>query len=463
MKTVAAAAAAAVFTALFLYASALPDKTVIVTACSSNHFVPLTRLLLSIRRHEPTLPIILYDLGMTPEQAEWVKGVNGVVYRVFPFRNWPPHVALERESYSWKPIIISQVMKKDEANVVWMDAGNQLRAPIYDAIHKYWADYRGFYSSTSSGDLKLWTFPATLKALNVPDTLLTNPNCNAAFLGFSVEVYESLVAPWVKCALDANCIVPEGSSRDNHRQDQAVLSCIVALSAGKYVCDDHPGMASSYIIHTEYNDGSRLDLQFNFGIPTNENTLMQFMIGNEPDVELYEEHYIAVLFCLAVSQLETSTIRVLIATDHMATLFVRLVASCLGPSSSLAHLSFGKNVPTRNTFKSILQPNGIQRWNGGDFAHLVDGPAIVLQPTAVFFDMLYEEVQIKTHIHFLERQGFFTLQTKRIVCWPVYPNWRHHALSAVKKQFPVGWSFHFSPILVVESMYVLTAYSWNKP
>ena len=455
---------ALVFSLLFLYALALPETKhlVIATACSSNHFVPLTRLLISIRRYEPTIPIILYDLGMTAEQIEWVKGVNGVVYRVFPFRSYPPHVALERESYAWKPIIVHLVMTKDEANVLWMDAGDQLRAPIRDAIHKYWEDYRGFYSGVSSGDLAKWTFPATLELLQVPVELRSTTNCNAAFLGFSAAVYEPLVVPWLKCALNADCIAPEGSSRDNHRQDQAVLSCVVALSKGKYNCVDHPGMAPFYSYHTEYpgaNDGSRPDLQFNFGVPTNENALMQFMVKGE--THYHEEHYIATLFCLAISHLETN-VRVLIATDHMATLFVRLVASCLGPASSLTRLSFGKNAPTLNAFKSILQPNGIRRWNGGDFANLLDGPGIALQPTAVFFDMLYEEAQVKANVRFLERQGFFfQVKTNRIVCWPVYSNWRQYALGVVKKQFPPGWSFHFSPIL--ESLYVLTAYSWNKP
>lgn len=439
-----------------LVTTTVTNQVAIVTATSSNHYIPLTRLLVSIRHHEPNIPIIVYDLGLTAEQIEWIRYVNGVVFRTFPFRNWPPHVAVEAETYAWKPIIINEVMTRDTANVIWMDSGDQLRAPIRNAMLRYWEDYRGFYSGTSSGDLKTWTFPATLAVLNVPQDLLTTTNCNAAFLGFSLAVHEPLVKPWLKCALDVNCIAPEGSSRANHRQDQAVLSCLAALSKNQFNCVEHPGMNPLYAFHTEYsgaNDGSRFDLQFNFGIPTNPDALMQFMLPHEPPFR--EEHYMAVLFCHAISQLEKD-VRVLIATDHIAPLFVRLVSTCLGPLSSLVYLSFNAP-PDLTPLQPIMQPIGFKRWNGGDFAVLTEGPGIVLEPTAVFLDLIYNDDQIVNQLRFLERQGFFNVKTKTVICWPIFSNWRDHTLLNIKKRLPGSWSFQFSPI--IESLYILTAVS----
>ena len=40
-------------------------------------------------------------------------------------------------------------------------------------------------------------------------------------------VYRTIVLPWKTCALAKDCIAPAGSSRKNHRQDQAVLSYLV--------------------------------------------------------------------------------------------------------------------------------------------------------------------------------------------------------------------------------------------
>jgi hypothetical protein len=40
-------------------------------------------------------------------------------------------------------------------------------------------------------------------------------------------VYREIVLPWRACAMNKNCIAPPGSSRRNHRQDQAVLSFLV--------------------------------------------------------------------------------------------------------------------------------------------------------------------------------------------------------------------------------------------
>jgi hypothetical protein len=61
-------------------------------------------------------------------------------------------------------------------------------------------------------------------------------NADATLVGFATgsaaraareRLYTSVIAPWKACALDRDCIAPAGSSRQNHRQDQAVLSYLV--------------------------------------------------------------------------------------------------------------------------------------------------------------------------------------------------------------------------------------------
>ena len=58
--------------------------------------------------------------------------------------------------------------------------------------------------------------------------------CNGALVGFSKQgtAYTQVLKPWVQCALDPECITPRGSSRMNHRQDQAGLSVLVDRAFG---------------------------------------------------------------------------------------------------------------------------------------------------------------------------------------------------------------------------------------
>ena len=57
-------------------------------------------------------------------------------------------------------------------------------------------------------------------------------NCNGAFLGIKKDLHgaaSSVMPVWVECALNRSCIAPEGSSRRNHRQDQAALTMLTKL------------------------------------------------------------------------------------------------------------------------------------------------------------------------------------------------------------------------------------------
>lgn len=104
----------------------------IVTAVSSNHFAPATWLLKSIREQEPTAPVIVYDLGLTMPQIQYMRGLD-VEYRLFDYWRWPQHVLLAEETYAWKPIIIYEMLQK-HGEVVWMDAGDKLHAPLQPLI-----------------------------------------------------------------------------------------------------------------------------------------------------------------------------------------------------------------------------------------------------------------------------------------------------------------------------------------
>ena len=61
--------------------------------------------------------------------------------------------------------------------------------------------------------------------------------CNGAIVGFdrTSPAHMSMLAEWLRCASNVSCIAPPGSTRTNHRQDQAALT-LLATQRG-YRCD----------------------------------------------------------------------------------------------------------------------------------------------------------------------------------------------------------------------------------
>lgn len=193
----------------------------IVTGADSSHFGPLRNLLMSLDFFEPSTRVVVWDLGLTGDERHALEGRE---LRSFNFGAYPPHVAMVARSYAWKPIAIASVMHElVGAAVLWLDAGDLVHARLH-RVRSLLAG-EGFWSPASSGVLRQWTHPATLAALGAGPELLDRRNRNGAIVGVTIRA-AALVDAWRAAALDPDVITPKGSSRDNHRQDQAVLSVL---------------------------------------------------------------------------------------------------------------------------------------------------------------------------------------------------------------------------------------------
>ena len=47
---------------------------------------------------------------------------------------------------------------------------------------------------------------------------------------FGIRRYTQLARPWYECSITRQCIAPDGSNRETHRQDQSALTILAALS-----------------------------------------------------------------------------------------------------------------------------------------------------------------------------------------------------------------------------------------
>lgn len=220
-----------------------------VTGASSNHFRSLCQLLSSIVRHYPDNTIIVFDLGLNGDQSHFVKFTFPTIsFNAFDYSKYPSYfnININAGEYAWKPICVKHAAMRFNKPVLWLDAGDVITANINDGIIKAILT-RGFYTSKTEGDLAMWTHPKTLDYLQIVNRNM--PMGNGAIIGIDPNhpFGKRILDEWAAMALVKECIAPEGSSRANHRQDQAVLSCIASkvlgLSYPSYVAMTTPGIS----------------------------------------------------------------------------------------------------------------------------------------------------------------------------------------------------------------------------
>ncbi|QTE23644.1 DUF1647 domain-containing protein [Polaribacter cellanae] len=204
---------------------------VIVTGSDSSHFKSLLQLLESLKIHEKKSKKIVYDLGLTTDENEILKNnFPEFEVRKFDYSKYPSYfnIKISAGEYAWKPVIINDVLNEFKTAVCWLDGGNKVVKTL-NSIRKLLKLY-GFYSPFSKGVISDWTHPKTLDFLGVLNnkSLLKQRNLNGACVcaDYNNLNARNLIKNWSDCAKNKDCIAPEGSSRENHRQDQAVLSVL---------------------------------------------------------------------------------------------------------------------------------------------------------------------------------------------------------------------------------------------
>ena len=226
------------------------DALTIVTGASSNHFGCLCNLLTSIDRHEDAA-VRVYDLGLTVEEAQRLRDGGRNVAR-FEFERYPSHFGRSADfahPYSWKPVIIHDLLMESGHPVLWLDAGDL----VHRRLERVRAQLRtvGFYSPTSVGRIVRWTHPLALERLGAAPDILDDRNRNGAIVGFGTnDLAREIVVAWRDAVMDKDIICPEGWTRKRHRSDQAILSVLVAQARRRYDFE----LANDYLDISIHND-----------------------------------------------------------------------------------------------------------------------------------------------------------------------------------------------------------------
>lgn len=205
----------------------------IVTGADASHEKSLLRLLESIEQFEPSARLTVWDLGLSRDVKANISQKASIDFRTFNFGDYPDYfdIRVEAGQYAWKPTIINEMNSGEPELLVWLDAGNLVLGEL-TWLRKI-VGKLGFFSPFSSGDLKTWAHPITLQRLNFAEDPSLFRNLTGGLVAYRTDHAKGteLIRRWAEVALDRESLAPEGSSRLNHRQDQAVLS-VLAIQRG---------------------------------------------------------------------------------------------------------------------------------------------------------------------------------------------------------------------------------------
>jgi hypothetical protein len=176
--------------------------------------------------------LIIYNLGIV--ETKWIDLQStfcnkNIVYNIFDYKAYPSffNININAGEYAWKPVLIyltSQLYNNEI--IIWMDSGNIIHKNLIEIYNHI--KIHGVHTSLSSGNIQKWTHILTLKYMDVDPNIYSNICRNAACVGFNMNILwvKDFLKEWHDLALIKECIAPNGSSRKNHRQDQAILTIL---------------------------------------------------------------------------------------------------------------------------------------------------------------------------------------------------------------------------------------------
>ena len=244
-------------------------RTQIITGADSTHYKSLVQLLdnlqIQIGKYKG-LKIIVWDLGLDKEQLIEIEKrfPKFCILKRFNYSQYPSwfNIKINAGEYAWKPTIIKASLDKKKSHfkyMIWLDSGNLVVNLDEFSLLFPLLNERLIYSPPSSGNIPAWTHPKTLEYFKVYEwnvDIRKFRNRSGGLLAFNISnpKVKEFIASFALLASQKDCIAPEGSSRKNHRQDQALFSLLYYQFMNKYMDQLLTNNSERYLGITAQND-----------------------------------------------------------------------------------------------------------------------------------------------------------------------------------------------------------------
>lgn len=239
----------------------------LVTGSSTNHFHLLLLFLYRIYVVEDKICIVVWNLGLSDINDKVLHNAKRfnqkrtilIYIKKFNYNLYPKHFNISYNAgyYSWKPFVIWNTYIQYKRIMLWLDCGCFIHSKldfIYSEINRHI-----IWSINSGTTIVQYTHIGLLKLLNVNKTIYNKTMCAGGIIGlyYPSKNTNLILSLWKACALIKNCISPIGANRGNHRQDQSILSILMAQYNFDCTNNLHIGFSTHFDKHyRNYNDTS---------------------------------------------------------------------------------------------------------------------------------------------------------------------------------------------------------------
>ncbi|KAK6195751.1 hypothetical protein SNE40_001111 [Patella caerulea] len=192
------------------------DMLYFVSAAWSKTFQDVVNLVVSIQYHYGAADIIIFDLGLTKEQSEWLSSVCQVEVRLSLIEVWPPHIR-DLERGLWRPVIL-QMALAGLSHMIWIEphlviTKRKINAYIDHSRKRgvVIAGQRQKYSTyvVTHPDMYYYLSSDVRKLMRVPHIEIS-----MIIIHNTRTVRQRLMKWLLACAVEEWCVAPTGSKRE---------------------------------------------------------------------------------------------------------------------------------------------------------------------------------------------------------------------------------------------------------